>query len=433
MNPQQPIPPKRRGLPLWTALVALFLIAAVAAVVLGALFYYARSDKAKLERQLQEQQTRAAQNELNAKKATEEAKLAMARTRQEEVLAQARLATNVVGLLLQEINQVNTEAAALKTSEAGRTVALHPDLVAQARRLYDTDLPALVPTAEVVTRLEGVRRIEQQLVTALGTTYQPTADQAVTAQNAAVWAEQERRRVKNAQTLLVGLVQESKIKVATTPLTAQSPTLDAAVAQLRQDELALRQRATIQKTTQAEDAAAKLLAEAEAQRILQAARQEASNLLVKVNEEKAEWERAMKKREAEQKIKETETKIAVQTKTEEARNMELRKKASDPEVQNKLAPFITPGYWQTKAVGFSTEKKPLSLTQLQAKGALAPTTAGLHALVEVATSPNDRVRPRWKVPAGWVKKPDQFEMVKEAQALLIELGPVLVEMKMLEP
>jgi hypothetical protein len=373
------------------------------------------------------------QNELDAKKATEEAKLTMARTRQEEVLAQTRLATNAVGLLLQEINQVNTEATSLKSSDAGRTVALHPDLVAQARRLYDTDLPALVPTAEVVTRLEGVRRIEQQLVTALGTTYQPEAELAVTAQNAAVWAESERRRVKNTQTLLNGLVQESKIKVATTPLTAQSPTLDAAVAQLRQGEVAQRQRTVVEKTTVALDDAAKMQAEAEARRITQEAQLQASNLLAKVTEEKAEWERAMKKREAEQKIKETETKIAIQTKTEEARNMELRKKASDPVVQGKLAAFITPGYWQTKAKGISPDKKPLSLTVLQEKGALAPTLAGFRELVEVATIPNDKVRPRWNLSAGWPKKPDKLEMVKETQALLIELGPVLVELKMLEP
>jgi archaellin len=40
-------------------MVALFLIAAVAAVVLVALFYYARSDKAKVTRQLEQERARA--------------------------------------------------------------------------------------------------------------------------------------------------------------------------------------------------------------------------------------------------------------------------------------------------------------------------------------------------------------------------------------
>jgi len=38
-----------------------------------------------------------------------------------------------------------------------------------------------------------------------------------------------------------------------------------------------------------------------------------------------------------------------------------------------------------------------------------------------------------KLPQGWVKQPPLMEKVKEAQQLLIELGPVLVEMKLLEP
>ena len=433
MNPETPQTPKRRGMPLWTALVALLLLAVVVAAALGFFLYQARNAEAQLKRDVEKQKVREAQNEANAKKAAEDAKLAMARTRQEEVLAQARNATNVLERLLQEINQVNADATTLKTSQAGRLVALHPDLVAQARRLYEVDLPALAGTAETITRLEGVRRIEQQLLAALGTTYQPAAELPVTAQNAAVWGEQERRRVSNAQALMAGLVQESKIKVPPTALTDQSPNLAAAVEQLRQGEIAQHQRTVVYKTTDAKTEAANTQANAEAQRILQEASLQASNMLALVNEEKAKWEREQKLREAEQKRQDTQTKLDIDAKANEARNMELRQKASDPVVQNKLAPFITPGYWQTKVGGLAVEKKPLSFSQLQARGALNPTLAGLHALVEVASSPNDRVRPRWKMPAGWAKKEDQMEMVKNAQSLLVELGPVLVELKMLEP
>ena len=414
-------------------MVALLLLAVVAAAALGFFLYQARNAEAKLRREVQAQQVREAQNEANAKKAAEDAKLAMSRTRQEEVLAQARNATNVLERLLQEINQVNADATTLKTSQAGRLVALHPDLVAQARRLYEVDLPALAGTAEIITRLEGVRRIEQQLVAALGTTYQPAADLPVTAQTAAVWAEQERRRVSSAQALMAGLVQESKIKVPPTALSAQSLNLADAVAQLRQGESTQHQRTVVEKVGEAKTGATKMLADAEAQRILQAASLQASNMIAEVNAAKAKSDREQEQRVAEQKRQDTQARLDIQAKADETRNMELRQKASDPVVQNKLAPFITPGYWQTKAGGISTEKKPLSLTLLQTKGALIPTMPGFRELVEVASTANDRVRPRWKMPLGWSKKPDQIEMVKEAQTLLIELGPVLVEMKLLEP
>ena len=44
------------------------------------------------------------------------------------------------------------------------------------------------------------------------------------------------------------------------------------------------------------------------------------------------------------------------------------------------------------------------------------------------------MRPRWKMnPQLFVRHPDQIETIKEAQELLIELGPVLVEMGLLYP
>ena len=46
----------------------------------------------------------------------------------------------------------------------------------------------------------------------------------------------------------------------------------------------------------------------------------------------------------------------------------------------------------------------------------------------------DRVRPRWKMnPQLYTRHPDEIEKVKEVQQLLVELGPVLVEMGKLQP
>jgi hypothetical protein len=64
---------------------------------------------------------------------------------------------------------------------------------------------------------------------------------------------------------------------------------------------------------------------------------------------------------------------------------------------------------------------------------LDPSLAGLRKLAEIATNAKDKVRPRWKLGMYWPQKPQELEKVKEAQQLLIELGPVMVELKLLEP
>lgn len=430
-NPTPPPPSKRRGLPVWTVLVALAVLATLGALALGGILYFTRSDKAKLQRQVQELETKQAQARISEKKAAEAAAQALARTRQEEVLAQARTATNALGGLLQSLNRVTTDAAALRTNDFGRTVALHPDLVAQARRLYEVNLPALAPMTDIISRLEGVRRIEQQLLAALGTTYQPEAEVAVTAQNASLWSDQELRKIAEAQTLLAGLIQESKIKVSPTALTPQSPSLGAAIEQLNQAESAMRQRAIVEHTKDAKGEAADTLAKAEAQRILEEARLQASNLLAQANEAKAKQQREDMVRKAEGKIEDSKAKVKADQNEDEARNIELRKRAAEPDVQTKLAPFITPGYWQPKAVSY--EKKPYSFTQLQSFGALDTTTSGLRNLAHLATDPRDKLRPRLKLKPQWLQNPQELEKVKEVQRLLTELGPVLVEMKLLEP
>jgi len=127
-------------------------------------------------------------------------------------------------------------------------------------------------------------------------------------------------------------------------------------------------------------------------------------------------------------------KIRVADQQEEARKIELRRKAQDPHIQGLLAPFTTPGYRQYRST--SPERQPFSYTQLQSCGALAPTMTGLHRLAELGIADLYRERPRWKVRGGlqaWSKFPESIEQIKEAQEALIELGPVLVELNLLSP
>ena len=192
------------GIPLGVFMIILLVIAIVGVASLAGIFYYTRSDKAKLERQIAAMETKQAEAKLQEKKAADDSKLALARNRQDEVLAQVRNATNVLFQLLAEAKALASDSAALKTNDAGRQIALHPDLVAQARRLYETEIPGVVAVDEIVTRLEGVRRVEQQILGAAGTTFEPGAELLVTAQNGGLWADPEKRKASQARTLLAG-------------------------------------------------------------------------------------------------------------------------------------------------------------------------------------------------------------------------------------
>lgn len=429
---EMPKPSKSRGLPIWTVLIVLLVLAMVGLASLGGILYFTRSDKAKLERQLQAEETRQAQAKIDQQKAAENEKLTIARNRQDEVLAQTRSATNILGRLLQAINTLNADATALKSNEAGRSVATNPDLVAQARRLYESDIPGLATETETVGKLESVRRIEQQLVTAQGTIYTPAAEMAVSAQNASLWGEQELRKVAQVQNAVSGLVRESKIKVTSAAQTAASLTLEAAIQQLNEAESAMRQRAILEKTAVAKANAADTVGNAEAQRILEEARLKAGQIVADAQAAAAKQAREATVKHAESKVEDTKAALVAKQKEDDATRLKLREKASRPDIQNKLAPFITPGFVQIS--GQSYDKKPFSLKQLQSSGALAQTPQGLRALVMVASSRKDQIRPRWHLSQSWITKPGtELEMVKDVQQLLIELGPVLVEMEMLQP
>lgn len=432
----------RKGISLGTVLAALLVLALIGVGSLVGVVYYLRSDKAKVERQLAELAAKQAQAEIDQKKAADNEKLTLARNRQDEVLAQVRSATNILFQLLAETKALATEAADLKSNEAGRKVALHPDLVAQARRLYESEIPGVVPVNEVVTRLEGVRRVEQQIIGAAGTTFEPGADLLVTAQNGALWAEPEKRKATQARTLLAGLVTESKVKVTGEALTANSPTLDEAIRRLNQSEIAARQAAIVKKTTEAKIEGTAALAQAEAQRLIDQAKAEAQRVIDEATEIKAQAERDSLQRKAQAKLEDVKADVAARDTLDEATRTRLRQRASDPSVQAALAPLLTPGLW-TPAAGSGAfkeiQKKPLSLSALKASGALNETAAGLKALVYIACNYyNDR--PKWSDIAyknqnlsAFLKDPARVALAAERQKLLIEVAPVLVEMKLMEP
>jgi hypothetical protein len=446
--------PPRGGLPLWTALAALLIVALAAIGGLGFVVYYLRSEKAELQRRAAQAEAQAQRHDLDQKEAAEKGRLVQAQNQQQDVLRQAQAATNTLLQVLATRDALFVEAAALRTNDAGRTVALHPELVPLAGRLYESGLTDVPPESDIVTRLEAVRRIAQQVRESSGTAYVPPPDLAGTVQTDAAWAALAQAKVDQVRQALNSLVRESQVKFTRATLTTDSPTLSAAIAR-RNEEVAgteikvaeqtastartnavlTRAKAGAEATTTQADADATAIttrARAEAEEILATAKRAEEESRRKLAEADAAKERDWKEREAAIKLAETKNKLAVQDKVDEARKLELKKKASEPAIQTKLAPFTTPGY--AGVSGPTAEKKPLSFQQLQASGALAPTIAGQNKLVKIAIDKHDSVRPRWGLHATFYRRHDeQIQDVQATQKLLLELGPTLVEMGQLEP
>jgi len=137
---------------------------------------------------------------------------------------------------------------------------------------------------------------------------------------------------------------------------------------------------------------------------------------------------------------------------DDARRVELVAKANSAAVQRDLAPFLAEGTWQPgdfeRNVRF--DRTPMSWSKIQSDGALSPDLNGLQRLLEIANAQGcfprggqsrgyyrnrehlDAHRPKWGYPQYWKNlSEDQIQEVRRIQALLIELGPTLVEEGML--
>jgi len=461
---------KSRGPSLWTAFRFLLILTVASLAALGALFYYWKADKEHTRRRFDALQARQARADVERLEAAQAGQLTQAGNRQKEVLAQARHATNVLGRLWSGTQQLQAEASALRTNGAGSKIALHAELVATARRFYESELRGAPSVDEMASKLENARRIEQQMVSALGTTYEPEPAFAAALQNDLLWSAAELRQMEGRQALLRALIQEAQAKVGAPTMIPEPPTLEAAIAQLAQTESVIRQRMIAEATEQAKPQALQLLAEAERERILQEARLQVTNVLSEVRvllaqqnqarltreaefqrgvettqlqvsnvvlaiaEMRRQHERDTTVREAKQQVEDTQARLRREELQEQARNLERRRKAQDPRLQALLAPFLTPGYQQYFSRSY--EKQPFSYKELQTVGALIPNFDGLRRLVGIAMFSRFNERPRWQLRgglAGWSRIPESIELVKEAQQALIELGPVMVEMGMLAP
>jgi hypothetical protein len=415
-QPAQTPQPQPGGVSIWTALVVLFILVLLVAAGLAGMGYYIKSGKLnaasiqrKRDAQNQKIKDQQARDEMAREKGEEEARLTLARNRQDDVLQTVRKSTNVFGTLMVDVGGLEQQLQSLKTNREGRAISSHPDLVAQAIQLYKDQARRLPEVSEIADRWEGARRIEQQLLSMRGSPFNPDSTLTSAAQDGLVWAESQAQSVDDIKATLAGLQRDAKAKLTSV---ADAPTLqDAMTLQIAAEQRA-RNEMMIKATAAAQLQETRTLAEAQSNSILA----------------KAE---AMK----------TDSEIERQRVLQDAKKKMLREKPSRADIRDQLAAYLTPGYFLPPPRGAmgsqiqrSYDKKPMSYSKLRELGALAPTMDGLHEFVRIGVNrANDRPRlPDAFLLQYWDRKPELLDQARNLQKLMIELVPTFVEMHLME-
>ena len=352
---------EKRGIPLWTALLALLVLAGISVTVLVVLMRRATDDRARMEKRLAGWEQEKQKAEIDRQKAAEQAKAAVARTRQSDALAQVRTAKDACEQLLKNVRALDQEASSLRTSAAGTLVAQFPDLVGQARRLYDSDLKEVVGEPAAIAKVEDQRRLESQLVNASGTSFEPDSNLTGAVQADALWSAREGAKVDRARSLIANLISESKIKVPSSGSIPSSQTLEQAMAGVAMKEASTRQNLIVEKTAVATTVAKATTAAAESERIVNEAKLQAAQILETAKAKALKQQQDLDLQKAAQQVETAKVKVAVDQATDEARKVQLRAKLTDPKVLSQLSAFTTPGYLQTDGRN-SYERRPLSYT-----------------------------------------------------------------------
>lgn len=407
----------------------LILIASV-----GGVFFWLRADNLRLQRAMAEEKNLRLKDDLERERLARVARQEMAQNRLTDALALVRAATNNLETLIETRRSLIRDSISIRTNAIGIRLVAFPDLVAQARYLFDTEFRSLPQEGEIAARLESVRRTEMTLASKVGTIFEIDPQISSSAHSQIAWAEEAGRRINQSRAALEALVTESRIKVL--PEVVPTNSLGSAIEKLVQSEELLRRMAQKQSEKEAQESADVRLNKAKAEAVKGEAEIEAQRIekAQQFNRDQAERERA--RVDALNQKAETEARLAKERTMNEANRLVLKRKAEDSKVKAILAPFIEPGYMTARG-GITTEKRPISFKELKSLGALEPGEPGLKKLITVAYTQRDKVRPRWKFRQNnrdsFLRYPEDMERVTEAQALLIELGDVMVELGMLDP
>ena len=342
--------------------------------------------------------------------------LARARLAQQQTVAAADEAARAADEGLAELDRWEAEITPLLTGDAGRAVAAKPELVRAFRAVYGTERPSRDEFLRIKAQTEAVTAPVRQALISPDNPFQQTGDTEKQLTKLIAAAQVSRDALRGTRAKVASVAALAKTSV----VPADTPTLAAAM--------------------QAIDFREALEAASVIEAARDAARKEATALMAETKGESVRLAGQADARREAAKAEVERTRVDLETRalTSKAEKDKLRAKALTPEVRQDLAVFLAKGYTQpSPGVGgyerFPGVLQPVSYSRLVTMGCLEQTPQGLTKLLRVGAEPrrgNDR--PQWKFYA-FELRPEAEPFLKRVQALLTELGPVLVEDGLLAP
>jgi hypothetical protein len=358
---------------------------------------------------------------------TEKQAIAFARAKQKQAVSACDDAARVLDQCLSEISQFESLTAALLKNDDGKLLAGDASLLKRFRLIHDKDRPLRSKTESYQ---QAVAEIAEPIRASLRDAKDvslPRGDVVAEMERILAEAKLQREIWRNDRNLLAVLVAEAK---RTNPAPAPKTLAETMRLASESEMLAFTQAMEKEANKAKAEMDAKLIqAKADGIRAI-----EQANIDKLLAEKRAEAERIR----TEAFVKEAKEKAAAEAARAKAEKERLVAKAMDPAIKQKLAPILAKTIFQpvlvdgkvkNDHVGGNLER--ISFTRLKSVGALEPTREGLAALAAVGCYVNRH--PHWlfsPIPAEW--SAGTRANLEEVQALLRELGPTLVEERLLE-
>ncbi|MBA3312930.1 MAG: hypothetical protein H0T47_06515 [Planctomycetaceae bacterium] len=345
---------------------------------------------------------------------------ASAKAKQRAAVRQGQLAVRTLDEWKRELELWNERVEPLLTNDDGRKVATSDQLVRVFRAVYDRTPRGAEQEAELRSAVsDELAPLELSLNDPADFSL-PSPALAEELSERHEEAKRHRDELRRDRTEIEALVAVEGARIAE----PAAVTLRDAVAAQVLDERARSAKLAGEEADRAARKAEQRVAAAKADAILTAGEDEAGRIAAaaRLSQRKAEEEIAAKE--------------------EAVKKERLVAKAKSAEVRRYLGNFFEDGYIQPARGGFGIMRGdkygPVSFRALETSGALAPGEKGLLQLNAFASDPthqgekNDR--PLWRFhpyPGTWSTEDRRF--LEQAQGLLRELGPTLVELKLLAP
>jgi hypothetical protein len=385
---------------LWLLVTLLILALGTTAFLL----YRAKSGQISAEKALNDANAKVMDEQAKAKEADAKRneqerinRLAVAQSLRDAFAGRAALVTNTLHALIERIPQVERELTDFRKGAVGVPVTRFPDLVEASSTFLSAKLN--VPKRSIgVTHLEGVRRILSRNAENRGTETQPSPEADKVIDEARSWADLADADLTKVSAFIKSTLDEARDKIPEDNAKAAA-SLDDAIQTLRINNA----RAIVKAESEAKKTAQQIEEEAKNREIVDDGKRKAQQLI----------------EDGERKKREAAAAIAKQRLIEEAKSAQ---------VQNLLAPVITPGRVDCDG-RLLDEKGPVSWSKLSA---LIDKDKGHERLHRLTSGSFDKDRPR--LPGSDLKKDSAtYDRVIEMRKTLQRLGPTLVELGMLRP